>query len=109
MHYKSSWACVTHISQESENNGIFVGWPLLVSLIENPQNGVEWFRPVGLFEMNQRNVALCLACSLRLLPSAPASARLNTLLWTLWLKKNKKKLSCNLNVTEAALQFILKL
>lgn len=60
MHYKSSWACVTHISQESENNGIFVGWPLLVSLVENPQNGVEWFRPVSLFEMNQRNVALCL-------------------------------------------------
>lgn len=30
-----------HIYQDSANNSSFVGWSLLVSPVENPQNGVE--------------------------------------------------------------------
>lgn len=59
-----------YIYQDSGNNSSFVGL-LLVSPVENPQNSVERFLSVRLFEMSQRNVALCLVSSRIVLPSAP--------------------------------------
>ena len=57
--------------QGSENNSSFVGWPLLVSPVENPQNSVEWFSFSGLvWNGPEECCSLCLVCSLRVLPSA---------------------------------------